>query len=223
MHHEEKKLLTDFLDQLKRIEGVQKDAEAAELIHSAGATQPDALYLLVQKALLQEQALNGAKAQIAALQRELADSRRSEGASGSFLGQNPWATPQGRPAPAGSPQGFSQAAPMSAGTPSSFGGSPFGGFLGSAAATAAGVAGGAFLFQGIESLMGHHGGYGFSDAGYMGHQAPENVTINEYYGDGNAPHSVDASYADDNASGFSDASDTDNWDSYDDDSGSIDV
>jgi hypothetical protein len=34
--------------------------------------------------------------------------------------------------------------------------SPLGGFLGQAAATAAGVAGGAFLFQGLENLLGHH-------------------------------------------------------------------
>ena len=32
------------------------------------------------------------------------------------------------------------------------------GFLGQAAATAAGVAGGAFLFQGLENLFGSHGG-----------------------------------------------------------------
>jgi hypothetical protein len=224
MHQEEKKLLTDFLDQLTAVQGVQKDEEASALIRSAGEAQPDSLYLLVQKALLQEQALNGAKAQIAALQRELADARRTEGNSGSFLGQNPWATPAGRAASPGSPQGFTQAPPMSAGGPGAFGASPFGSFLGSAAATAAGVAGGAFLFQGIESLMGHHGGYGFSDTGYMGHGGAENVTINEYYGDSAAAsRSLDAGYSDDGNNGFSDVSGDSGWDSYDDNSDSIDV
>ena len=73
MNTEEKRLLTEFLDQLKGIHGIQKDEEAQRLIKEASDAQPDALYLLVQKSLLQDQALNGAKAQIASLQRELAE------------------------------------------------------------------------------------------------------------------------------------------------------
>lgn len=60
-----------------------------------------------------------------------------------------------------------------------------GSFLGTAAATAAGVAGGAFLFQGIESLLGHHGsGGGFFDTASATPEHVENVTINEYYDTG---------------------------------------
>jgi hypothetical protein len=217
MNTEEKRLLSEFLDQLKGVRGIQKDEEALALIKSAGDSQPDALYLLVQKSLLQEQALNGAKAQIAALQRELSDVRRNEGSAGSFLGNNPWGAPAGRPAPGAAPQGYTQAPPVMGGT----GTSPFGGFLGSAAATAAGVAGGAFLFQGLESLMGHHGGgYGFSDTGYMGHGGAENVTINEYYGDSASPRTTDAAYLPDDGT---DISAEDGWDSYDDNTDSIDV
>lgn len=218
MNTEEKRLLSEFLDQLKGIRGVQKDEEARALIQSAGESQPDALYLLVQKSLLQDQALNGARTQIAALQRELADARRNEGAAGSFLGNNPWGAPPGRPAPVAAPQqGYAQTTPMSGG----MGASPFGSFLGSAAATAAGVAGGAFLFQGLESLMGHHGGgYGFSDTGYMGHGGAENVTINEYYGDSASPRTTEAAYLPDDGT---DISAEDGWDSYDDNSDSIDV
>ena len=58
-----------------------------------------------------------------------------------------------------------------------------GSFLGTAAATAAGIAGGAFLFQGIESLLGHHGGGGsFLDSAGEGGEHIDNLTINEYYG-----------------------------------------
>jgi len=219
MNTEEKRLLSEFLDQLKGIRGVQKDEDALALIKSAGESQPDALYLLVQKSLLQDQALNGAKAQIAALQRELSDARRNESAGGSFLGNNPWGAPAGRPATMVPTQGYPQAAPsMGMG---GNGTSPFGSFLGSAAATAAGVAGGAFLFQGLESLMGHHGGgYGFSDTGYMGHGAAENVTINEYYGDSASPRTTEAAYLPDDGT---DISAEDGWDSYDDNSDSIDV
>ena len=217
MNTEEKRLLSDFLDQLKGIRGVQKDEEAQAMIKQVADSQPDALYLLVQKSLLQDQALQGAKAQIAALQRELADGRRNEGAAGSFLGSNPWGASAGRPAPVAAPQGYAQAAPVSGG----LGASPWGGFLGSAAATAAGVAGGAFLFQGLESLMGHHGGgYGFSDTGAMGHGGAENVTINEYYGDSASPRTTDAAYLPDDGT---DISAEDGWDSYDDNTDSIDV
>lgn len=51
-------------------------------------------------------------------------------------------------------------------------------FLGTAASLAAGVAGGALLFEGIESLLGHHGA-----GGLFGQNAPAPVeeTINNYY------------------------------------------
>jgi hypothetical protein len=61
-------------------------------------------------------------------------------------------------------------------------GGGFSSFLGQAAATAAGVAGGEFLFQGIENMFGHHGG-GFGGGGYANEALPtEYVTINNYYG-----------------------------------------
>jgi uncharacterized protein len=63
-----------------------------------------------------------------------------------------------------------------------------GGFLRSAAATAAGVAGGALLFEGISSLFGHNyasglGGFGGMGGGGMPGGLGETV-INNYYGDG---------------------------------------
>jgi hypothetical protein len=60
-----------------------------------------------------------------------------------------------------------------------------GGFLRSAAATAAGVAGGALLFQGIESLFGQH-----ASAGILGGQGATpglgETVVNNYYGDAGA-------------------------------------
>jgi uncharacterized protein len=61
-----------------------------------------------------------------------------------------------------------------------------GGFLRSAAATAAGIAGGALLFQGIESLFGRGGG------GILGGQATPGLgesVVNNYYGDGGSQDS----------------------------------
>lgn len=84
-----------------------------------------------------------------------------------------------------------------------------GSFLGSAAATAAGVAGGAFLFQGLENLFGQHSG------GFLGQGAPgevvENVTVNNYDADDTLPNSAgsdraDADFDDDDGSSSDDSS-----------------
>ena len=166
---QESQLLQDFLDQLAQVRGVRKDPEAQAMIQKALAQQPDAPYLLVQRAMLLEQALNQAKGQIAQL----------EGQSGNLSG--------GASAWNPTPQEPSRSPPPSASAPpapqprSGFLSSGTGSFLGSAAATAAGVAGGAFLFQGLEDLLGRHGG------GFLGQDAPgevmENVTVNNYEGD----------------------------------------
>ncbi|MCS6764812.1 MAG: DUF2076 domain-containing protein [Candidatus Protistobacter heckmanni] len=58
--------------------------------------------------------------------------------------------------------------------PSAFGG---GSFLGNLATRAAGVAAGAFLFQGIENLMGHRGGAWGSGGGW-GQSMPMNAPMN---------------------------------------------
>jgi uncharacterized protein len=61
------------------------------MIREAAARQPDATYLLVQRALLLEQAVAGAKARIDELQHQL-QSSQSEQKSG-FLSNDPWAQP----------------------------------------------------------------------------------------------------------------------------------
>lgn len=181
MSPQDTQLLQDFLSQLTQVRGIAKDPEADAMISRAVAQQPDAAYLLVQRALLMDQALNNAKAQIATLENQLRGSQQS---SPSFLDPNAWGNSgvsrpaqTSQPAPAYQqpyqppyqqqpyqepPQAYAQ------------GGSPgflrggmggMGGLLGNVAATAAGVAGGAFLFQGLEHLLGNHGG------GLGGHQS----------------------------------------------------
>lgn len=198
MNPQESQALQDFLNQLTQARGIAKDPQADALIASAVAQQPDAAYLLVQRALLMDQALNAAKAQIANLQSQV---QAAQSPARGFLDPaNTWgnsAAPASRPAvpyPAAPIQ--QQAAPTyqaplqaSAATPGFFGGG-IGNVLGSVATTAAGVAGGAFLFQGIEHLMGNGGNHG---GGLFGQQAAtplavpvENTTINNYYGDDNS-------------------------------------
>ena len=221
MNNEESRLLQEFLGQLSQIRSVTKDPEADRLIHEAVSSQPDALYLLVQKALLQDQALRSAQSQIQTLQHQLNRVNRAQSSQSQsgFLSRDPWAAsaPGGQYSP---PLVQPSPAYMPMGVPA--GPSPFGSFLGSAAATAAGVAGGAFLFHGIEGLMGHHGfGNGYSDAAFQsGHDAPENVTINQYYGDESLshPHSSVASYGENTQTTLEEGGD-----SYDNDVNSVDV
>ena len=176
MSPDEHRMLTTFLNQLDQVGPVSKDTEAAALIANSVARQPDAAYLLVQRALLQDQAINVARERIASLETQLRTALSnasnslapSSASSGSFLdsGNNAWGRSAGsasaRTVAVGAPQ-FTQAPsqvtaaqPVAAASPGFLGGGG-GSFLTSMAATAAGVAGGAFLYQGISSMM-HSGG-----------------------------------------------------------------
>jgi uncharacterized protein len=217
MTPQERSLLESFLTQLVQVRGVNKDPEAERLIGRAVEQQPDATYLVVQRALLLDQALGQAKARIA----ELEEAGHGQG----FLDPNAsaWGNPSGPSSGvsaagggrgygggaggpgaavgggsmAGGPPGYGApaygapvySAPVYGAAPvyPAYGAPPVGGgfssFLGQAAATAAGVAGGEFLFQGIENLFGHHGGGfggGFGGGG-LGAVPTEDVTINNYY------------------------------------------
>lgn len=167
MYTEERRLLTDFLDQLKQAEVFAKDSEAENLINQAVAQQPDAAYLLVQKALLQEQALNAAKTQIAQLQNQLDRLRTTSSQSGGVLGSDPRNLSSDRLAPAQPTGGLA----ASSYAPSMAEQSAAVGFLGTTA--------GAFLFQGIESLLHRDSEGGFRDSASTSENA-ENIAMNKY-------------------------------------------
>jgi hypothetical protein len=150
MTHEEMNLLQEFLTQLEKIGHVDKDPAAAGLIAKTASNQPDALYLTIQKALLQNMALGSAQRRIEELQQQLAQARQTATAKSRFLGNDPWATPPSMPQNFGT-QAIPSAIPSSPG-PGQFMGSTSS-FLGSMAQTAAGVAAGAFLFHGISNLL----------------------------------------------------------------------
>ncbi len=151
MNPQEREILTTFLRQMSQAQAGQKDAEADALIREAVARQPDAAYLLVQRAMGLEYALQAAQAQAVKLQAEL--DQMSSATRGGFMdGPNAW----GRPAPASAAvqvplQSAGQPGPAAAKPASSWGS----GVLGTVASTAAGVVAGSFLFQGIQGLMGH--------------------------------------------------------------------
>jgi hypothetical protein len=180
MNPQEYEALRSLLAQLVEIRGVNKDPEADLLIREAAVRQPDATYLLVQRTLLLSAALDAARGKMAALERAQRQTTTSEPPWG--FGSPPEAVataeelarrrsfepPLARPP---STTATVSSVPLGSGaTPS---------FLGQAAAAAAGVAGGAFLFQGVEDLLGHHGGVlSTHDAAVPS----EDVTVNNYYG-----------------------------------------
>jgi uncharacterized protein len=213
MTPQENELLQKFLAQLAQAHVGAKDPEAQAMISRAVAQQPDAAYLLVQRALLLERALQQAKSQLSRLHEQ------RDGADGGnhFLTETSSSTPAAAPAPASPPP--AQAAPQTSGPSSGWGG-----FLGNAATTAAGVAGGAFLFQGLEDLFGHRG------SGFVGGSAPtemvENVTVNDYSGDGELSEAapvddsdVNDDWSDTESSEFASADDSDTGFDGDDDFG----
>lgn len=186
MTPQERELLTQFLNQLAEARAGEKNAEAEALIREAVARQPDAAYLLVQRTILQEQALNAAKTQIAQLQNQLQNARSGNRESGFLGGGNPWSQASESPANASGVPGAGnyqvpRAAP--AANVSSFGSGGGGGsFLGNIATTAAGVVAGSFLFQGIENLLGHHQSPFSSPWGDSGREVvSEETIINNYY------------------------------------------
>lgn len=179
MTPQERQRVSDLFDRLAPLEATPRDPDAERLIADGLARAPNAAYALVQTVLVQDEALQHAEARI----RELTGEDESPAASG-FLnpmrqtlgghalgGQSNGKTgatsvPSVRPAAPSQPDPRwnsgaalqdnttpNNAAPQ-AGQPTPA--APGGSFLGTAAATAAGVIGGSLLFNSLGSLFGQH-------------------------------------------------------------------
>jgi hypothetical protein len=184
MTPQERQLVAELFDRLSTLENTPRDAEAERAIAEGQARAPNAIYALVQSVLVQDEALKRADARIRELEAALDGAQngpaggggfldtmresmfgRREGAHGSVPSVRPGGTSSG--APMGVPPGFrSEAQPGASSAPApqeqrGQGGS----FLGTAAAAAAGVIGGALLLDGIKSMMGQkHGAFGALDS-----------------------------------------------------------
>jgi hypothetical protein len=231
MTPQERDLLTNLISRLRESPAQQPDVEADRMISDLVRERPDTPYVLAQTVLIQDYALHQAQARITDLEQQLQGQPKQEG--GGFLSaifgsgkppQRPQAQPAYQPQPA-----YQQPQPAYASGP--WGAAPVGqpSFLQSAATTAVGIAGGALLFQGIESLFGGHGyGYGggfggFGGAGFMPQPGITETVVNNYY-DNPAPGTEHADFdrggydnasfdqGADSGSGFTDAG-------FDDDSG----
>lgn len=169
MQSQERELIEGLFDRLKAYESQPRDPEAERLIAGRVASQPGSPYMLAQTVLVQEQALKAAQTRITELEAKAAATPPP-----SFLGSapkiGPWGAAPGASQPVPPPPTTTpwqqQPSPMAAS-------SGTGGFLRSAMTTAAGVAGGALLFDGIRSLFGHSSPFG------MGSFGPSTTTIIE--------------------------------------------
>lgn len=176
MNSEERQLISDLFNRMQGHGPVEKDPEAAAFISERVRSMPDAAYMLVQSVIVQDMTLQQADERIRALEARVNELERAPRAAassggGSFLGgmfggsrpaapagthgsvpatggglgrsgaqpSSPWGSARGmQPAPGG----------MMAQQPSQGGG-----FLRTAMATAAGVAGGMLLADGIRNMM----------------------------------------------------------------------
>ena len=168
MTPEERGLIEGLFDRMVRYGAPEMDREAEALIHQRVRALPDAVYMLTQSVLVQEQALEAANARALELEdrlRELEESGAGQPRrSGSFLGGgflNRGRDPQDRPSSV--PQVGARATPSTYDRPSAWGQSApapsapaggGGGFMRSAMATAAGVAGGVLVAESIRNMLG---------------------------------------------------------------------
>ncbi len=173
MNSDERSLLQQFLGDLVATRGAIKDQEADRMINDALRRNPDGAYVLVQHAVMSDQALHAAQAQVAQLQDQLRQAYPQQQPSSFLPGSGPWSGAQ--PQPQGG--GFMGAGPLR-------GGGGLGSFLRNAGTTAAGVVGGSLLFEGLSGLFGGgRGGFGgFGGGGGWGGQPTE--VVNNYYDDG---------------------------------------
>jgi hypothetical protein len=147
MNPQEKVQLEQFLQQLNSTQAGAKDSDANSMIAESVKQHPDASYLLVQRAMGLEMALQVAQKQMAEMQAQIDQTSKP---SGFLSGINSW----GRAAPTQAAPANAMAARTAAGAaqPSSWGS----GMLGAIATTAVGVVAGSMLYQGIQSMMGHN-------------------------------------------------------------------
>jgi hypothetical protein len=205
MNTQEREQLTRFLQQLTGTQAAQKDSEADALIREACLRQPDAAYLLVQRAMLLGHAVEDAQTQITRLQAELPQAQ-SRGNNSAFLDPNAWGSAgAARNNPATQMPAPSPTPAAAAPAPSAWGS----GMLGNIATTAAGVVAGGFLFQGISHLMGNQGSH-----------AATQGAMNSLSGNADAPASTPHREELADTSGVFDTSSVDNF--INDDAGSSD-
>ena len=174
MTPQEEQLLNSLAERVNQTQLQEKDPDAEALLNRELGANQDALYILAQSVLVQNIALEQAKAQVTQLQQQVQQAQQHPPRATSFLGNllghrdpappppvyaQPEYIPPPPPPPAyGQPQ-YQQAQYVPVGQPS---------FLRGAMQTAAGVAAGALAFEGVEAVLHGIGGFGHPGFGFGG-------------------------------------------------------
>jgi hypothetical protein len=178
---QEEQLLNSLVERVNQTQLQEKDPDAEALLTQGLGSNPDALYVMAQTVLVQNIALDQAKAQVVQLQQQVQQARQQPAHATSFLGNllghhdpapapaqagpvaQPAYVPPPPPPPGYDPQyqqpQYQQPQYIPAGQPS---------FLRGAMQTAAGVAAGALAFEGVEAVLHGLGGFGHSGYGFGG-------------------------------------------------------
>jgi uncharacterized protein len=212
MTPQERQLVDELFDRLARLENAPRDAEAERAISEGLARAPHAIYPLVQTVLVQDEALRRADSRI----RELTGEDPVAAPTGGFLDSmrqvltgraGGTSVPSVRPGTSVGPDPrwnngvtLAQPAPSSGGS-----------FLGTAAASAAGVIGGALLLNSISSMFGNHGSRTFAaepspsgspwdNSSAAGSELARDAGLNDIGGDTRGDARSASLFDDDNAS-----------------------
>lgn len=230
MTEQERQLIESLASRLRNSPAPEINPEAGDLIRRTIGTNPNALYILTQTVLLQEIALNQAKAKTPppSFLGEAGqagdwgrDGRLQQGSSfgGGYRGSSyQTGAPQ---APPPMPQ---QTEWVVSGQPQS----RMSSFLQGAAETAAGVVAGEMAFSALSSIFGHHGGGFLGGGGWggggWGGGVSETIINNNYYEEAPQHHhevqNDDVSYSQSDDSYTDDSGDSGG---YDGDNDTLDV
>src|SRR5262245_26514556 len=236
MTPDERQLITGLFDRMRGFTLTDKDREAEALISQQLEGLRDAPYMLVQSVLVHEHALQQADARIKELEeqvRQLESDARAQTAAGSgsflggLLGSRSSAEPgrgttsvpaigsRATPSAYDSRQGWTPQGPaQQPGGPFAQAAQPGGGgFLRSAVATAAGVAGGVLAANAISNMLGGHGAQA-STAAASSHPGSDAASASK-----DADTARDDAYQD----GYQDAMDAGDGDWGDDGGGDFDI
>jgi hypothetical protein len=175
---QEEQLLDSLAQRINQTQLQEKDPDAEALLNRELANNPDAIYILAQTVLVQNIALEQAKAQVAQLQQQAQQARQQPAHATSFLGSllghhDPAPPPPPQPTYLPPQQGYTPPPPPPPGYDPQYAqpqfvpsGQPS--FMRGAMQTAAGVAAGALAFEGVEAVLHGIGGFGHSGYGFGG-------------------------------------------------------
>jgi hypothetical protein len=197
MTPQERQLVEDLFDRLAQLEKAPRDADAERAIAGGLRRAPNAIYPLVQTVLVQDEALKRADARIRELTGEDAEATTGGGFLDSMrqaLTGRATSVPSVRSSAPDPRWNSGGAFPSANAAPAQGGGYGGGSFLGTAAASATGVIGGALLLNSISSMFGHHGAFAAvpqqggspwdRDSNVYGGDLAHDAGINDIGGDG---------------------------------------